>query len=62
MNCPNYVPGPVMGKERYICKYWLSDNSGVCTRQDVLMCCEWVAKQLGGKIVKQEAVDGNTQR
>lgn len=51
MTCPDYIPGDVMGRERPICKYWLKDNSGVCTRQDRLMCILWVAKQLNGKIV-----------
>lgn len=53
MDCPDYAPGEVMGRERPICKYYNKSNNGSCNRQDHVMCCVvWVAKTFNGKIVE----------
>ena len=54
MNCRDYTPSERMGRTRPICRYY--QDGGTCTRPTYFMCVEWAAKQLGGKIVRQEKV------
>lgn len=54
MDCKDYQPGPVMGKERAVCRFYNKSNNGSCNRQDLFMCVLYLAQKLGGKIVRVE--------
>lgn len=48
VDCREYKPGPVMGKTRPVCIYYIPappDAAGGCTRPDHFMCEYWLDAQ-----------------
>ena len=59
MTCPDYIPDDKrMGRTRPYCRYY--QDGGTCSRPVYFrcICIERVAKQLGGRIVRQEVKEG----
>jgi hypothetical protein len=44
-NCEDYSPGPVMGRVRRVCVYYIAEGEGAggCTHPDHFMCEHWLA-------------------
>jgi hypothetical protein len=55
--CEHYTAGPVMGKTRPICAYYIStppESAGGCTRHDHFMCEYWTRKEKNNEKRKKE--------